>query len=496
MIAVVLAGCGARTLLDDGTGETATLVDAGAPDAGRPDAGPPIPDAGPPAQPCARHADCVGLDRCRAPRGFSPVDLEPHPLVCGSEDRALGPGGSCRTGTDCSFGLCSLPGVCMAPCVTDGDCASGERCRQVWVKTSDDTMQPLQACTAFVAAPEGVTVEGPVPSVMTDMFDVAPDTVASPGPNSLSIWVPDPEDSIPFVAEIRTAGPAPVTVFDGTLPATGGPDWGIRAVTTTGDVAAIMYPNGINSPASPTGFVFDLASFRTAQLERLTVRRAGEGTTLDIDFYLVGGQSLRSPDGAVPRPIARGLDEARAILRAAGLNIGEVRIHEVVGELRRTLSVLEGRMSELEFPEELDELWRLSAGANRPAVHVFYVRMIDQALGIASGIPGSHVLPGMPSSGVAIAGDSIDTGMLGLVIGHEIGHYMGLFHTSERDGVTGEPHPDTPVCLIDRDENGDGLLAPSECLGFGADNLMFWAGGPGTISPQQAEVMRRAYFVR
>ncbi|HEY8426818.1 MAG TPA: hypothetical protein VIL20_00525, partial [Sandaracinaceae bacterium] len=145
---------------------------------------------------------------------------------------------------------------------------------------------------------------------------------------------------------------------------------------------------------------------------------------------------------------------------------------------------------------ELPRLYALSAGGRRPSVHVFFVRSIDGALGIASGIPGPHAMYGTGASGVAIATDAIPPPMLPGVIVHEIGHFMGLFHSSEFDGTVSDPFPDTPECRADRDANGDGFVAPEECFDAGAENLMFWAGTGTSLSPQQGELMRRALFVR
>jgi hypothetical protein len=266
--------------------------------------------------------------------------------------------------------------------------------------------------------------------------------------------------------------------------------------TTISDVVTLLFPNGPNTPASPMGFSVDLAAERASDTERLLVQRETNGTAFDIDAYLVGGGGWTSPAGGLPRPLSRSLTEVRRILAAIGLSVGEVRVHEVVGMTRRRLEMLEGSAGPLEVPEDLDDLYRLSAGANRPAVHVFFVRTIEGALGVASGIPGPHVLPGTGASGVAIAVDPHPPGELATTIAHEIGHYMGLFHTSELDGAVNEPLTDTPECRADRDADGDGFLLPSECEGAGADHLMFWAGIGERISDQQAELMTRAYFVR
>src|SRR5438309_445465 len=62
---------------------------------------------------------------------------------------------------------------------------------------------------------------------------------------------------------------------------------------------------------------------------------------------------------------------------------------------------------------------------------------------------------------------ALDTDGMGTTAAHEIGHYLGLYHTSERDGSEHDPIDDTPECAA-----GD-----SACPD--AANVMFWTGGGG-----------------
>ena len=60
-----------------------------------------------------------------------------------------------------------------------------------------------------------------------------------------------------------------------------------------------------------------------------------------------------------------------------------------------------------------------------------------------------------------------------------MGHWLGLFHTTERGGTLFDPLLDTAQCPINRanevDHYDNGTLVYAEdCDGYGADNLMFW----------------------
>jgi hypothetical protein len=87
---------------------------------------------------------------------------------------------------------------------------------------------------------------------------------------------------------------------------------------------------------------------------------------------------------------------------------------------------------------------------------------------------------------------------LGTVIGHETGHFVGFLHTTELDGSVFEPLSDTPECTLAQDLDGDGMLFPEECAGFGADNVMFWGPfvpGP-RFSPRQTRIFQNAMVLQ
>ena len=99
------------------------------------------------------------------------------------------------------------------------------------------------------------------------------------------------------------------------------------------------------------------------------------------------------------------------------------------------------------------------------------------------------------------------------IASHELGHWLGLYHVSERHGTLFDPLSDTPTCICEScapsnqqsscesaNPSGtpidvtSGMCSSGMATCGGADNLMFWvftASSVGNLSPQQGAVMRQ-----
>ena len=151
----------------------------------------------------------------------------------------------------------------------------------------------------------------------------------------------------------------------------------------------------------------------------------------------------------------------------------------------------------LEGPHDL--LMTLDGPADAAPV-VFVELLAGGALGEAGGVPAS-LAPGTPSHGVVLAleryrdHEGFDAQSAGEAVAHELGHYLGLFHTSEMGGGPHDPLADTPECRREHDANGDGALQDDECPGDVAGNLMFHTHlkdrRPLVLTPSQDAVLRR-----
>ncbi len=151
---------------------------------------------------------------------------------------------------------------------------------------------------------------------------------------------------------------------------------------------------------------------------------------------------------------------------------------------------------------EFNDLLRTANPSDERTLTVFLVDEISNAseggatiLGLSAGPPGAAGLNRTSKSGVIVSAiDYADAPEdVAKILAHEGGHFLGLYHTTERDGGLADPLADTPVCGISNDADGNGTVNTSECAGNGAENVMWWTLSPeGTpsLSSNQSTVLR------
>ena len=115
------------------------------------------------------------------------------------------------------------------------------------------------------------------------------------------------------------------------------------------------------------------------------------------------------------------------------------------------------------------------------AVNLFFIKDFSSSgiLGIAAGMPGSMGIAnswnGVLIGLMAHASEStLNSQLLGETAAHEMGHQLGLFHTTEMGGTVFDILTDTPECSNSRDNDGDGKMSAEECEDYGGENIMFW----------------------
>jgi len=458
-------------------------------------------DAIDPPGDCRRAADCADGERCMLDTRALPGEHGPLPLTCAPERGGLAARERCESGDACATGLCGLAGVCLEPCRRDGDCVEGQHCRPVEARAGDDELGSVMACTRPIVLPGDVQLA----VVSGQRLRRGVNEVAIPAaPDPSLVYIQAECGRSMDVLTLRSNDD------DRELYDRAGLYAGKKSATNTvlhdgSALATLLFPNNPRVMLAERGLTVGVRLQQESSADVVVASRGGGARALDLNVFYVGG-GIATVDGGF-RPgsvyVARMLRTLDARFREIGLSLGEIREHEVVGELREELSVLEvprrevnGRQVEGR-PQRLDELFRLSAGIDEPGINVFLVSDMGSYLGISGGIPGVLGVHGTSRSGIAIAADTLgDLSDADLVLMHEIAHFMGLFHTSESTGFVLDPLTDTPECRTQHDEDEDGELSTWECESHGADNLMFWSGSGTVLTAQQIEVLSRSVVLR
>jgi hypothetical protein len=475
------------------------------------------------AKACAADADCGELV-CVADLSYPPADLQPMPLRCaqpgsGAQSRAV-----CIDAADCAQGVCLLAGTCAAPCSEDTQCGAQASCAAVYARSTPDTLATLHACTTRVelasdasvdtqlrtaALNRGmVTLELPPPTAASTLYVLEHlDDASWPIPDEQSLCRPplcaarlstlDPDERVLFDVEQEPADGAANPV----------------AVGSHVNPLDVLVPNGPRAPLAAAGYRLVLEAKQPGDLRITSLARTVEGRRLDLNLFYVGARDLVVYGDRGIAPLSAALDEVERIFAQADIFIGEVRQISVHGELLERGTPLPDAevsqgfrhlKSQYQVLPQLPELFKLSAGASNIALDVFFVGDIDSRNGgdvggIAGGTPVPFGMHGTSGSGIAIATDmflaSGDSLGLGRTLAHELGHALGLFHTSEVDGTAFDPLPDTPVC---HDSDGNGSLDARECAAKGGDNLMFPTSdaSDSRLTPDQIAVLQRALILQ
>jgi len=291
----------------------------------------------------------------------------------------------------------------------------------------------------------------------------------------------------------------------------------------------------------------DPASGSTANHYDVTVlTRSGgipERGGLDLAIYVVS-DTLTAASATDDPNFRRMLQRVTADFTRAGICLQTVTYYDVPAWARsRWSSVTVSPAAAAQPCSEYRQLLTLARPGN--VVSLFFVDEVTQPnappgsrlIGYDGAIPGVSTFNGTTAGGAIVSSadlattsgcgsSTFNTGcgpdVVGETVAHEVAHALGLFHTTESLGASGEdfdPLTDTPQCLCSlcvsdslRGNCADQTTAtgqpttvdPPSCgqgtqACGGADYLMFWQLSDlsrGNLSPQEGQVMRMNPLVR
>lgn len=400
------------------------------------------------------------------------------------------PDGHCTT-RSCSFGGCNDGAndaicvhhpeegeFCARSCADERDCRAGYVCAAISADERaclpSDLIPPIQPPETYPFDMNcNVTVLGQVAEI---------DYVVSEEATSYTITALSRDGNSIFPREIQLP--------DGNnIDLTGDHLFQTLTASLHGWVAPLTVPmveqDGMLKQAGPHRLVLDTAS---NDICWYVIEERAPGTKVDLDMYFTGLADLNAGNAAMDESFQEMLTELNRILRQVDLEVGRVRYHDVTGQAVDRFRVI---TSDNDFYDLMAESVQPTSTELDPhlKLNVFFVETITiGALGIASAIGGPPALHGTRASGVVVTGEffaqtvpnpftgePIDGDIFtALIVGHEMGHYLNLYHTSDTDD-SHDPILDTAEC--------PSALPPDQCGAFG--NLMYSAGVGTLLSPGQ-----------
>jgi hypothetical protein len=396
--------------------------------------------------PCDSLDDCSDDQICSARSGTGQPPEPAGParlwLVCGKAGagtRYLGE--ACAGDSECRGELCDQ-GRCAAPC--KDSCRGPLSCQPGTIARPAASLT-LAHSICRAQGPTRVVELGAAPTTAAGSAELGLDLKADDAAGGFILFADDKQDRIVGIRRLAAPGGAKLIDLDNTAGALmrGSSYFGTGTALVPGTDNAAAAPEagryavviGTYDPKSPSPLVpVDGSVDRVAAVFR---RHPGRGGLLDLNIYLAPGTGLKAADAATSAYASEALAQLDLSLRSLlGVAVGEVRYAD--------LTAAEDEVPDGARARTLCSAYS-DAGPNGVSVNLLWVKSVAFAAGFSGGIPGPPGLAHRPFSCIVLQRQATSS-VMGLLMAHELGHYLGLWHTTEPGGLVGDPISDTPQC--------------------------------------------------
>ena len=386
-------------------------------------------------QPCNSNLNCKG-NTCIREAENAAGELSYPGGYCTTRD--------CDTDADCNGGLCisrERSTSCRAACTQTSDCRAGYVCRE------DETSEQLFCDTS--ATPPATPTNEPAQSGVEIVCG-----------SSKSLQFDVPAGAIGFYIAPFTRS----TTSKVSLRTLQGPSGTINLVN---DYSFLNINSEILINASPVLFpASDAARYRDAfgpgsytlevasnasEICYYVIPQMGEGRRIALNLYFVGVPGVTAASAPSNRDVDEMVGLMKLIYGKIGVQVNVRQYLDASAEVTRGYQII----------RDFNDVFNLVATSTKPSggadeelsVNVFLIRDFNISdvpglLGVSTGIPGMAGVHGASGSGLVFSAASLgqDNKTLGQTLAHEVGHFLGLRHTTEHFGSETDPISDTPEC--------------------------------------------------
>ncbi len=398
------------------------------------------------------------------------------------------PGGYCTTRDCASNDDCNGDSICIARtrstacfdvCESNSDCRDGYECRS--------TPEGGSVCDSIV--------EAVAPDPNQNAFEVQ-----CGSEKNLTFTMPD--GTIGFY--IAPFAPGGQKVVPNVLRNPNGSslnipseyEWLAVNPELLGSLAPIQFPasdaSNFRDAFGPGEYTLEVST-QASELCWYVIPKTSPGTQLDINLYFVG-TSISANEAQGSSSVRRVEQVVQSIYNDMGVTAQVANyidasdsVSQQYGIIRDFYDVFNLVATSEATGDTADE----ALTVNVFLIEDFNISEAPGLLGVSTGIPGMAGLHGNSGAGLVFSAASLgrDDQQLGQTMAHEIGHFVGLRHTTEHYGSAHDPITDTPECL-----------APD--LAFlceDSDNFMFafaLGGEQNDTTPGQAFVVQRSALIK